>query len=497
MIASVWWATGRSEAVDEMRARSTWTHVVDMAHQVTAAGLDELNVVVAEALRDPSSDGPTSPESMVAAEHRVAAVAAARAGLTDLADDPVVGPTARSLALLYSEFPADVDTYLDPADVIDLLEEGVAVLEAAAAADPVVVGLAQLVDQSTLPRYVLNDALDVASLDAAAPEWAQEYFTDSDDYVRSGRAGWLDGSPSAPLSSPYIADAVLISELPGVWTEMAHIGQAPATAPLVVFDAWVSDWTSHQGAAPPVDLPSLRASSADTASRIDTLVADTIVATRLTAESMARSRDQVRWAVAIGGLALAGLALLLALLALRRQSSHARTWQRAALVDQLTGVPNRRGLHAHAAEVKGPERDGHALLLYDLDHFKGINDGFGHAVGDDALKLVATRSLAVAEAIPGTAVVARLGGDEFVILAHDLADPGTDAAKAASALVDAVTARPLSTADGEVPLSVSVGIATAVGPLDLEDLLMKADIALYDVKRSGRGAHRTYTPTGT
>jgi len=163
--------------------------------------------------------------------------------------------------------------------------------------------------------------------------------------------------------------------------------------------------------------------------------------------------------------------------------------------DPLTGMLNRRSfdesLAAQIAHARRYKRRG-ALLIADLDRFKQINDEFGHAAGDEALRMV---SRVLAENLRETDVVgrdegglvARLGGDEFALLL-----PETDAAGAEAVgerLVAALAAEPLWFGDREVRLGISIGVATfGEGQFTTaEDLLAAADRAMYVVKAAGGG----------
>ena len=127
-----------------------------------------------------------------------------------------------------------------------------------------------------------------------------------------------------------------------------------------------------------------------------------------------------------------------------------------------------------------------ALLLVDLDDFKDVNDTLGHGAGDQVLAEVGRRLRSVAR--PDDLAV-RLGGDELVLLAGDLAAP-PDAEALARRLIDHIGA-PLRLGDLTIEVSASVGIAThAGGPQTVEDLLLAADLALYDAKAAGRGQWR-------
>jgi diguanylate cyclase (GGDEF)-like protein len=171
-------------------------------------------------------------------------------------------------------------------------------------------------------------------------------------------------------------------------------------------------------------------------------------------------------------------------LALRgRADQLLRVVETQARVDPLTGLANRRAFDEdlNRASAWARRNDGRlALLTVDVDHFKKINDTWGHVVGDRALQALATAMKSVATGDDD--VVARLGGDEFVMLLR--ADRPT-AIRAGEALRTAVAA--INVLPGGPP-GVSIGLA--VLPDDgatVEALMAASDAALYDAKTSGRG----------
>lgn len=159
---------------------------------------------------------------------------------------------------------------------------------------------------------------------------------------------------------------------------------------------------------------------------------------------------------------------------LRHQASH----------DPLTGLPNRSALTEAADRAAAQPDSRHALLLMDLDRFKEINDGLGHAVGDRVLIEVAKR---LREATRAWDVVSRLGGDEFALLATDLRDDDAIAG-IATKILERVS-EPIEIEAGFIlQLSGSIGVAVAPEHGDSAlPLLQKADVAMYRAKASGSG----------
>jgi diguanylate cyclase (GGDEF)-like protein len=166
------------------------------------------------------------------------------------------------------------------------------------------------------------------------------------------------------------------------------------------------------------------------------------------------------------------------------------------LTDPLTGCLNRRGFdQALAREVARSERAGSdmALLALDLDHFKDVNDTFGHLVGDEMLR--ALGALLVHTARAGD-VVARIGGEEFAIILPDTSSAG--AFQVASRLCELIELHPFPPAKpGGKPLHITTSIGVVSGAPDLADdyvalFMARADTALYAAKRSGRNRVRTW-----
>jgi two-component system cell cycle response regulator len=160
-----------------------------------------------------------------------------------------------------------------------------------------------------------------------------------------------------------------------------------------------------------------------------------------------------------------------------------RRLARQALTDDLTGLANRRhGGRQLEREVALCVRHGRllALVRVDVDHFKSINDSHGHEAGDQVLVEVARR---LQGAVRGGDELARWGGDEFVALLPDTDKAG--ALRAAERLRAAVAAAPIVAAGTELPVTISVGWAHWAGDTP-DDLLARADRALYKAKDAGR-----------
>ncbi|MFC9687305.1 diguanylate cyclase domain-containing protein [Kribbella sp. NPDC056951] len=146
--------------------------------------------------------------------------------------------------------------------------------------------------------------------------------------------------------------------------------------------------------------------------------------------------------------------------------------------DPLTGLPNRRLLqHRFDSVLERTRNSGRpgALLFCDLNHFKLVNDGYGHEAGDRALREIAAR---LTTAVRHGDTVARLGGDEFAILAEDIAD---DALKALITRLESAVSRPLEGITTQVTTAIGTTPITPTSP-DLDTLLHTADQAMYATK---------------
>lgn len=165
---------------------------------------------------------------------------------------------------------------------------------------------------------------------------------------------------------------------------------------------------------------------------------------------------------------------------------------RSGFTDVLTGWNNRRYLQVRLVEeLARARRDGTTLvcLMLDIDHFKNVNDSYGHAAGDTVLRELAQR---IESQVRASDIAARYGGEEFVVLL-----PATDVESGrllAERMRTAISSDPIEIGNGkQVTITASIGIASVSPGRDIEDLktageslLARADVALYSAKSSGR-----------
>lgn len=160
--------------------------------------------------------------------------------------------------------------------------------------------------------------------------------------------------------------------------------------------------------------------------------------------------------------------------------------------DPLTGLPNRLLFNDRAEQALAAaqaNKRGCALLLLDLDHFQSINDGLGHTIGDQLLKLVGER---LRDTVGNNVTLARLGGDEFGVLAENCQQVG-QAGKLAQGIIERMR-EPFEFDGHRLFISASVGISLFPNDaLSAEQLLRNADSALFKAKGNGRACYALYT----
>lgn len=205
-------------------------------------------------------------------------------------------------------------------------------------------------------------------------------------------------------------------------------------------------------------------------------------------------RNDILGPVLIGGPTFFYLFSKLRQLALTRQAL-----ERLAFTDSLTGIFNRRAFHNAVEPVLLADTPvAAAMLVIDVDHFKKVNDTFGHHTGDEALIAV---SDAIKSCLPAGAVFGRIGGEEFAVFTRS-ATPGL-AALQAEQLRAAVTASEFGRQLMPSGLTVSIGVAFNDQSTTYELLYREADACLYEAKNSGRNRvvvayrdrHRTFVET--
>jgi len=165
-----------------------------------------------------------------------------------------------------------------------------------------------------------------------------------------------------------------------------------------------------------------------------------------------------------------------------------------SMADPLTGIQNRRAFEASLAEARvqaAANNEALCLLMVDIDHFKKVNDTYGHVVGDAVLKQV---SKAISDTVRGGDVLARYGGEEFVVLLPNT--PMEGAERVADNICNNVRNQKMDRSRvgkdiGRV--TVSVGVALFYGQESAEEFVVRADTALYRAKESGRNRVCTHT----
>jgi len=184
----------------------------------------------------------------------------------------------------------------------------------------------------------------------------------------------------------------------------------------------------------------------------------------------------------------ATLVLVLATLAVHQRRSALRM-KYLALTDELTGVPNRRSVLARLEPLlRDPQGASCAILIIDIDHFKRINDQYGHPTGDEVLKVVAN---AVRSGVTEPGFFGRLGGEEFLIVLPRLDLPGTraEAERFREAIMAIDTSRWFT---DRRRITASIGCAVSMPGADTPSTMLKrADFALYAAKRNGRNCVET------
>lgn len=156
-----------------------------------------------------------------------------------------------------------------------------------------------------------------------------------------------------------------------------------------------------------------------------------------------------------------------------------------AYTDELTQLYSRRYFMENAIatlENCKTENQPFHLIMIDLDHFKSVNDTYGHPIGDEVLKIAAKRMISVTRK---GSIIARYGGEEFIIMLTEI--PYISAVRNAQRIQKAMEESPFMIKGMSINVTVSLGIATLTAPTDsLDDIIHMTDVALYGAKRTGR-----------
>jgi len=166
--------------------------------------------------------------------------------------------------------------------------------------------------------------------------------------------------------------------------------------------------------------------------------------------------------------------------------------EKLAFTDALTGASNRRHFMESAErELAACDAGGRdfSVVLFDIDHFKRVNDAYGHGMGDEVLKIIVARSR---HALKQGTVVARYGGEEFAVMLPGVGLEG--ASKIAWQIQRRIAETPFAAEGIEIRVTVSLGAASGAGGLALHDIIRNADRALYRAKQSGRNRAVAFDP---
>ncbi|MEA3350678.1 MAG: sensor domain-containing diguanylate cyclase, partial [Chloroflexota bacterium] len=179
--------------------------------------------------------------------------------------------------------------------------------------------------------------------------------------------------------------------------------------------------------------------------------------------------------------------------------------RRLAITDSLTGICNRRHfINLAQREFQRSRRYQHplSLIMMDLDHFKVVNDTYGHLIGDKVLQAI---TILCQKNLRASDMIGRYGGEEFLIMLPETSINSTDtnhdnkytAKYAAERLRKVVESTPTQTAHGKIPITISLGLTELNEDVDnLDDLIDHADQALYQAKEAGRNRVVVWEPAG-
>ncbi|WP_076541565.1 tetratricopeptide repeat-containing diguanylate cyclase [Shewanella sp. UCD-KL21] len=183
-------------------------------------------------------------------------------------------------------------------------------------------------------------------------------------------------------------------------------------------------------------------------------------------------------------LMLAGASLILLFIFTLYSNKKSKQFKLLALTDLLTQLPNRLALYQQANQLFNNaliKQQTLAIVSFDVDHFKQVNDTYGHDAGDTVLKTLAR---ICTNKLPANAVIGRVGGEEFLVLLPQIRS--TAAISLTQAIIEHVSSHDFSAINSELKVTISAGVSTYYDEQTLSELIKKSDMALYQAKRNGR-----------
>jgi len=348
--------------------------------------------------------------------------------------------------------------------------------------------VAQLYDVMRLDsvgHQILNDALDAAYvLQQPSPtELLVDYVAESGPYLADD-GGYL--GPDA--EQPFVDSYVWYPTTPTPDPLFGQLSAIVATSGLWAYDQWIVSWQDGAPDPAPMTLREVLAVARDVDARGRSMIDSALAEARSAYESAAEDASDGSTELLAAAIALFAVAGVLALAGGWLIIGRIRRSHRLVSTDRLTGAGNRHHLAVRTAKLLAdPAFLHHLVAVIDMDRFKLINDTWGHSAGDIVLVEVATRVREVLDATcrssPGLdGTVVRLGGDEFLLSLHgrgpiDRAD--------VERRLDVIRHSTVTVREDEpILLAFSIGIATAVGPAELTEMLDTADLATYEDKSS-------------
>lgn len=253
-------------------------------------------------------------------------------------------------------------------------------------------------------------------------------------------------------------------------------------AAFLIFAAIV--WTLYRGRGAADAPPAFMRFAIISASTVTAFFMARFITIAMGVDGSSYFADPTAWNLAVSSIRILVFPIVYLSAILLVQGRTVARLERALAYDDLTGALSRRAFFDACSrhfEQHGETASAGTLMFLDLDHFKQLNDRYGHDIGDKALRHFVEVASGV---LPPFAVLGRLGGEEFAILMPQVAVE--DAIPVAERIMEAVRDTPLDTDSLTVPMTISIGIAAALPGASLDDSLKRADDALYRAKTGGR-----------